>query len=139
MTVIEAVQNYIQTYTGLPSGAPVWVDYLGLMPSQFTVQAMPGARVVEIYLDGSRLREFPFVLAFMGSTADDAARLANVGFFEAFADWLEQQTEAEVFPTLLAGKTPEKIEALGWGYLFELGESETGVYQIQCRLTYMED
>lgn len=139
MTLIDSVRDYINTYTGLTAGAPVWVDFLGSVPMQYTVQSVPGSRIIEKYLDGSSLREFPFVFAFMTSTADDVARLANIGFFESFSDWIEQQDDANVYPTLSAGKTPWKIEVLGWGYLFEQGESETGVYQIQCRLTYVQD
>jgi hypothetical protein len=37
------------------------------------------------------------------------------------------------------GKTATAIEATGWAYLYEQGQSDTGVYQIQCRLTYEQE
>lgn len=137
-TIIESLKTYLQAYTELPTGAPVWVDYLSKEPGNYAIIPLPGARKIEEYLDGSSLREFPFAFQAMVSTADEYERLATTGFFELFAEWLDTQSDADTFPTLKAGKTPDKIEATGWGSLFEQGESDTGVYQIQCKLTYYQ-
>lgn len=134
--LLEAVQTYIKTYTGLASGAPVWVEYLGVDPAQYAIIPLAGSRIVETYLNGGTLREFPFAFQAVLSSADDAARLAGNGFFEAFSDWLDAQTTAGVLPTLNASQTPEKIEALGWGAALQEGESGTAIYQVQCKLTY---
>ena len=138
MSMISAIQTYVKTYGSLAANAPVWVDYIGKEPTQYAISPLPGARIVETFLDGSTTREFPFAFELVEFTANDATRLENLGFFEAFADWLETQNDAGTFPTLATGKTPEKIEALGWGYLLDEGESGTGVYQIQCKLTYSQ-
>ena len=138
-TIIDGLRTYLKTYTGLVSGAPVWVDFLGSTPTEYGIIPLPGARVVEEYINGSSLREFPFAFQSMESTADELERFETNGFYESFADWLESQTLAGVLPTLEAGKTAEEIEALGWGYLFQQGESGTGIYQIQCKLTYAQD
>ena len=138
MSVISAIQTYIKTYSSLVANAPVWVDYIGKVPTQYAISPLPGARIVETYLDDSTTREFPFAFELVEFTSDDATRLENLGFFEAFAEWLESQTKAGTLPTLATGKTAEKIEALGWGYLLDEGESGTGVYQIQCKLTYSQ-
>jgi len=136
MSLISAVQTYILTYTGLASGAPVWVNHLNALPVAYAIVPLPGVRTLETYLDESRLREFPFALQIMASTADDAARLDAIAFGESFADWLEAQTQAGTLPALDAGKTSFGIEATVWGHLFEQGASDTGVYQITCRLIY---
>jgi hypothetical protein len=138
-TTIEAIQTYIETYAGLESGAPVWVDMLGKEPTGYAIVASPGQRVIETYLNGSKLMEFPFIFQMVESTMDDPARLANIGFFEAFAEWLDSQTEAGTLPTLASGKTAESIEATIGGYLAETSESGTGIYQITCKLTYTQD
>ena len=138
MSIISAVQTYIKTYTELEANAPVWIDYLGKEPTQYGISPLPGARIIETYLDRSTLREFPFAFEAAVSNADDAIRLENLGFFEAFAHWLDTQSEAGTLPSLGTGKTAEKIEALGWGYPFDENESGTSVYQIQCKLTYSE-
>ncbi len=139
MSIISAIRSYLKDYTGLASGAPVWVDYLGAIPTEYSVVPLAGNKIVEQYVDGSSLREYPFAFRSVESTAADLERLENNGFFEAFADWLESQTEAGNFPTLDSGQTPELIEATGWGYLYEQGNSDTGIYQIQCRLLYKQE
>jgi len=139
MSIISALRSYLKNYTGLAAGAPVWVNYLGAVPTEYTVNPLPGNRIVEQYVDGSSLREYPFAFQSVESTAADLERLENSGFFEAFADWLESQTELGNLPVLDSGQTPERIEATGWGYLYEQGNSDTGIYQIQCRLVYEQE
>ena len=139
MSIISAIQTYIKDYTSLKSGAPVWVDYLGSEPTEYSIVPLPGGRIIEEYINGNSLRSYPFAFQSMESTADDLERLGTQGFFEAFADWLEQQTESGDLPTLGAGQTAESIETTGWGYLFQQGESQTGVYQIQCLLVYRQN
>ena len=136
MSIIGALRTYLATYSSLKSGAPVWVDHLGADPTQYAVIPLAGGKTLESYIAGGSLREYPFAFRSMESTADDLERLENVGFYEAFAAWMEAQTEAGTLPTLAAGQTPRLIEATGWGYLYEQGQSDTGVYQIQCRLVY---
>lgn len=136
MSLITSVRTYLATYSGLATGAPIWVDLLGSNPTEYSISPLAGARIVENYIDGSTVREFPFAFSSSESTADNLERLDNIGFYETFADWLESQTNAGTLPTLASGKTATKIEALGWGYLFQEGESSTGIYQIQCKLTY---
>lgn len=136
MSLISAIQTYIKTYTGLTANSPVWVNYLNDRPTAYSIVPQPGGRILEAYIDGSSWREFPFAFQIVKSTADDAARLDNIGFAESFADWLDAQTKAGTLPTLATGKTPYSIEAASWGFLFEQGDSGTGIYQISCRLVY---
>jgi hypothetical protein len=138
MSIIGDVRTYLKTYSGLESGAPVWVGYLSPAPTEYAVVSIAGGKIIETYLNGASLREFPFAFQSMESTADDLERLETLGFYEAFAAWLESQTETGVLPTLTGtpSKTPVLIEATSWGYLCQQGQSETGVYQIVCRLTY---
>lgn len=139
MTIIAAIQTYLKTYTELDDNAPVWVDALGKVATEYAISPLPGTRIVEEYLNGASLREFPFSFSSSESTADELERVANVGFYEAFAQWLDEQSDAGNLPTLDAGMTAEKIESTGWGYLYQEGESGTGIYQIQCKLTYTQE
>jgi hypothetical protein len=139
MSIIESLRTFIKGYSGLKTGVPLWVDFLGTDPTQYSIIPLPGERIIDWSIDDSEsTREFPFALDVMQSTADQAKRMESAGFGEAFADWLETQWLAGTMPTLDTGKTSYKIEALGWGYLFEQGQSETGIYQIQCKLTYTQ-
>lgn len=138
MSMIEVVRDYLLTYA--PMGdALIHVDALGATPTEYAVIPMPGARVVEQYLDGGSLREFPFLIQSVFSTADEAARIENSSAYEDLADWLEAQTKAGSLPTLDTGKTAESIEAVTWGFVYEQGESATGIYQITCKLTYQQN
>lgn len=136
MSLLSSIKTYIAGYSQLATGAPLWVDYLGGEPTGYAIIPLPGTKVVETYLDGSSLREYPFAFQSMELTADEAERLDNNGFFEAFADWLETQSNAGTLPTLASGKTAVSIEALGWAFIYESGESQTAIYSIQCKLTY---
>jgi|LSQX01.2.fsa_nt_gb hypothetical protein len=137
-SILEGLRDFIQTYTELKSGAPVWVEYLGNDPTEYAVLPLAGPRVLETYITGKRVMSYPFALQSMESTAGDLERLETAGFYEAFAEWLDAQTDQGVLPDLPEGKTPEVIEALGWGYLYQDGESMTGVYQVQCQLIYTQ-
>lgn len=138
MTIISAIKDFLLTYTPLSSGALISTDFLGSEPVQYAIVSIPGPKVVETYLDGSKLCECPFAFQATFSTADEAQRLENSGSYEALVDWFETQTEAGILPTLDTGKTSEKIEALGWAFIYEQGSSSTGVYSIQAKLTYSQ-
>ena len=137
MSILSAVKTFIATCTSIDS--PIWVDHLGVDPIQFAIIPLPGSQIVEEYIDGGSLREYPFALQSVMSTADELERIENCGFFETFSDWLEDKTAAGTFPTLASGQTAEEIEATGWAYLYEQGESGTGMYQLQCSLIYRQD
>jgi hypothetical protein len=136
MSILSALQMYLKTYSGLESGAPVWVDKLGPNVPEYSIVPLPGERIIESYINGGSVREYPFAFQVIISTADDPERLETNEFFESLAEWMETQTAAGTLPLLSTGKTPLSIEATQWGYLFEEGESDSGVYQIQCRLVY---
>ncbi|MDD2921472.1 MAG: hypothetical protein PHQ36_04230 [Anaerolineales bacterium] len=136
MSIITAVRDYLLTYDGLKDGALVTVDSLGSEPTQYAVIPVPGARIVERYIDGSSRREFPFLIQSTESTADDLERIENSGFYEALADWFEVQTDAGNLPVLDTGKTATEIEAVNWAFVYQQGESLTGIYQITCKVVY---
>lgn len=138
MSIIESVRNYLLTYSGM-ADALIHVDALGSTPIEYAVIPLPGDRILEEYLDGKSQREYPFLIQSVFSTADEAERIENSGFYEALADWLESQTEAGNLPVMEAGKTAESIEAVSWGFVYEQGESGTGIYQITCKLVYEQE
>lgn len=138
MSIIESLRTYLAAYTGLEDGAPLWVDHLGSRPTEYAIVPIAGGKILERYLSGSSLREYHFAFRSMESTADDLERMENSGFYEGLADWLEAQTEAGNLPDLGSGKTAQTVEATGWAYLYEQGKSDTGIYQIQCRLEYVQ-
>jgi hypothetical protein len=136
MSIISALRTFLATCPNLESGALLLVDHTGSQPIQYAIIPLPGERIVERYLSGSTLREYPFLFQTAKSSADDLERIETAGFQEAFSDWLEAQTDAGNLPDLGAKKTPQALEAVTWGFLYEQGESDTAIYQMQCKLTY---
>lgn len=136
MSLISAIRTFILTYAELDADAPVWVDYLGAVPVEYSIVPLPGTRTLEIYLDNSKRCAKPFAFKVTDYTADDARRLANEEFAEEFAEWLDEQTISGVLPALDSGKVAERIEATSWGYIEQQGASETAVYLITCQLIY---
>jgi hypothetical protein len=139
MTIISALQTYIKTCYELKSGRPVWINYLGTDLTEYSIVPTPGASVLEAYVTGVKIMEYTFSFQSAESTADDIERLANVGFFEEFKDWMDVQTLSGNLPVLGTGKTSIAIEAVNGGYLFEQGDSGSGIYQIDCRLEYRQE
>ena len=138
MSIIEAIRDYIMDYDKLTANLPVWVNYIGAVPIEYNIVPIAGPVIEEEYINGASIRSFPFALQSVESTADNLHRLQTMGFFEAFSEWLDQQTVDKVLPTLSIGQTSRLIETTGWAYLYKQGFSETGIYQIQCRLQYRQ-
>jgi len=136
MSIIQALKVYLTVQAQLPEGAPVWVNYLGLDLYSFSLDPMPGEKVITTYINDVEVREYPFVFRSMESTADELARIQVAEFYEEFGDWLEDQTESGTLPDLGEGKKPLSLLSDSWAFLYEQGQSETGVYQVRCKLTY---
>jgi hypothetical protein len=47
MSIISSVKTYLATYTGLATGAPLWVDHLGSTPTEYAVVPLAGSRIAE--------------------------------------------------------------------------------------------
>lgn len=137
-SIVEGLRTYVMTCPSLATGALLLVDHLGETPIEYAIIPQAGEIVAERYIDGSSLREYPFLIRSTESTADDLARIETSGFYETLAGWLETQTITGILPTLPTGKTAESVEATSWGYLYEEGNSATGIYQISCKLTYSQ-
>lgn len=134
-SILDALQKFHIAYVPLENKL-VSVEKMMDNPENFSIAPLPGTRILEEYINGGSVREYSFIFQATFWTADDAARLANNEFFETYAGWLEQKTEAGQLPELPTGQTAVKLEALTTAFLLEEGESDTGVYQITCRLEY---
>lgn len=138
MSIIAALRTYLATYTGLKTGAPLWVNYLSEITPGYAIMPTPGGKIIESYINGGSLREYTFSFQSMEQTADDLARIDTNAFYEALGDWMEAQTAAKTLPALGAKQTAESIETLNQAFLFDQGASSTAIYQVQCRLTYLQ-
>ena len=135
-TVIEAIKTFIDTSYLLADAAPLWVNHLGTSPGEYSIVPLPGGGLVEPNIIGGGTWEFPFAFRGVKSTNTELERLESIGFFEIFAAWMKEQSDAGNLPVLGADRQAEEIMALDWGYLYEEGESKTGIYQIVCKLVF---
>jgi len=137
--IIDSIRNYMLTCPFLDEYGRVGVDYLGVNPTEYTIDSQPTTEVIETYADGGKIKQFVFVFGsreYYG--ADELQNIENSGFYEKISRWFEEQTEKGNLPILEDGKRPIKIESLTSGYLFTATE-DSARYQIQCRLIYYED
>lgn len=135
-TIIESIRTFVATCPLLDDAFPVNVDYLSNETTCYSIEPVPSNSIIEQYIDGSSKRQFLFVLSSREPYGEDYLQnLTNNGFYQAFSEWLETQSKAGQFPTLVTGMTAQKISASGIGYVLETG-TDTARYQIQCSLEY---
>lgn len=138
MTIIESVKNFILTCPLLTDLKRLNIDFLPEDPDTYSIENIPAQEIIKTYLDGSTERQFVFVFAARMFYSEEVRNnIENSGFYEKFAEWLEEQTEADNLPVLTEGKTASKVEAMSSGYLYDIaGDLSNARYQIQCRLIY---
>lgn len=131
--IIESIRDYILTCPFLKEGK-VNIDYL---PDEmaYSIDPIGGDPIYKRYTDGSCIRQFQFALTSKEAYDGDARTgIANSGFYQFFEEWVESNTQNDIFPEL-EGYTPIRMDILTGGYLFS-AEADLGRYQIQCRLIY---
>ena len=138
MTIVESVKDFILTCPLLDDLKRLNIDFLPEDPDTYSIEGIPAPEIITKYLDGSTERQFVFVFAARFFYSEEVRNnIENSGFYEKFAEWLEEQTEADNLPVLDGGRTASKIEAMSSGYLYDIaGDLTNARYQIQCRLIY---
>lgn len=139
MTIIEAIKNYVATCPLIEElGTKINVDFLREKGNSFSIEPVPVNPVVSNYIGGGGERQYAFILAIKFRWSDEAQmNMENSGFFEEFADWIEESNENGNLPVLDEGKTATKVEITSNGYLFGITQDmKLGRYQLQCRLLY---
>ena len=119
--------------------APLNVDYLGNEATAYTIDGVPNTPTIRKYVDGSKLKQFSFVLGsreFYGP--DYAQNIENSGVYENISKWFDKMTEEGNLPRLSDNQTPIRVEAVSSGYMFG-ATADTARYQIQARLVYYEE
>lgn len=139
MTIIESLRTWFAACPLLKDGL-LNVEYLGAEGIGYTIDAdQPVNPVLRKYTSGSSIRQFPFVFASKEKYGPNTLQnIANSGFYEELADWVESQSDAGNLPVLDEYRTPQYIEVLSGGYPFDTGDS-TARYQITMNFVYMQD
>lgn len=139
--IIDGLRTYIRKCPALRKynkAVKVNVDYLEDKPTTYSIEEVPSNVVIQKYVDGSSKRQYVFVFASRESYSEDVIdNINNSGFYEDFAEWLEEQTNNDNLPFIGDDKEVLKIEAMTNGYAFKT-DVDTARYQIQCRMIYMK-
>ena len=139
MPIIESIRTFIANCPLLKNNTILSVDRLGDTEVEYTVDGEITSPILRKYVDGSSLRQFNFVFASREKYGSDTLQnIANSGFYEDFADWIEAQSSHGILPELDEFRTPQYIEVLSGGYVFDTTDS-TARYQIQLRFVYYQD
>lgn len=137
--IIDSIREYMLACPLLDEFGKINVDYLGVKPTEYTIDSMPTTEIIKSYVDGGKLKQYVFVFGsreYYGP--DEIQNIENSGFYEKLSDWFDEQSEKGELPLLEGNKRAVKIEALTTGYLFDASE-DNARYQIQARLIYYED
>lgn len=137
-SIIEAVAEFFQDCPLLGDGV-FRVDALGDEPLEYVIETGIFDPIIETYIDGSSDRRYQFNF---GSreyySMDRFQTIANSTFYEKFADWVEAQDAAGIYPDMPQGMHPEKLRLLSPGYMFD-ESMRNARYQIQLELIYHKE
>ncbi|WMI80352.1 hypothetical protein [Anaerotignum sp. MB30-C6] len=133
----EFIREYLISCPFLKDGV-FHVDYLGICPTEYSIDGVPAKKEIKTYIDGSALCQFVFTFGSVEEYGCDVdTNLGNSGFYEKFATWLKEKSRIKQLPYLGNMREPLFIEAENEGYVTDAREN-VARYQIQCRLIYFE-
>lgn len=143
MTIIESVRNYIKTCPYLKEFedevVKINVDKLEDDSTVYSINESVFNPIVKPYIDGSSERQFVFVFASREDYGQDFFQnIQNIGFYDDFSTWLENNSRQGILPNLGEGKQALTIKAITNGYAF-MTDIDKARYQIQIRLTYFQE
>lgn len=138
--IIDSIRKFIRTCPYLQefNGAvKVNVDYLGDESTMYSIEETPCESIIKKYVDGSSIRQFEFIFCSRESYGPDVLNnISNSGFYEDFANWIEEENIKGNLPDL-NDKECRTIECLTTGYAFQT-DVDKARYQIQMRITYFQ-
>ena len=139
--IIKALRNYIRTCPYLDTfnnAIKINVNYLESSADTYSIEEVPINPIIKKYTNGDSVRQYAFIFTSREPYGIDVLQnIDNSGFYEKFAEWIENQNDNEVFPLLDNGLEPLAIEVISTGYAFAVTE-DTAQYQIQLRLKYLK-
>lgn len=127
------LQNYLDTLR-----KDVNVEYLTEDEKNYSIESVPIEPVLKRYLDGSEQKQFAFIFSSRESYGREVIEnLSNCGFYEEFAEWLEECDRNKEVPDIGKNRTVTSIRATTTPYVFDTSES-TAKYQIQVVMKYYQ-
>lgn len=139
--IIKSLRDYIRTCPHLDTfnnAIKVNVNYLEPNTDTYSIEEVPIEPILKKYVNGDSIRQYAFIFTSREPYGIDVLQnIDNSGFYERFADWIENQNYNEIFPLLDNGLEPLEIKVTSTGYAFAITE-DTAQFQIQLRLKYFK-
>ena len=136
--IIDGIADFFLDCPLLAGGA-FRMDALGDQATEYAIEVSIFTPVIETYLDGSTERRYQFNFTSREDyTMDRIQNMANSGFYEKLAAWVETQDRAGNFPEMPEGMTPEQMSVLSSGFLMDEAMINAR-YQIQMELIYHQE
>ena len=137
MTVMENVQKWLKTYSGLSGRLDV--DFLDEDADTYSVDTIPCEEIIKRYKDGGTVRQFQFAVSSRRYYEQNIKNnLSNLQFFEDLTAWIENKSRHRQLPVMDKGRTAQKIVVTSSGYPFDVTENGMARYQMQLRLEYFQ-
>lgn len=137
MTVMQNVQKWLKTYSGLSGRLDV--DFLDEDAETYSVDTIPCEEILKRYKDGGTMKQFQFAVSSRRYYEQNIKQnLSNLQFFEDLTAWVEKQARGRNLPAMDKGRQPMKIVVTSTAYPFIVSEDGKARYQIQMRLEYYQ-
>lgn len=139
--IIKALRDYIRTFKCLETfnnAIRVNVNYQEENPNTYSIEEVPIEPIIKRYVNGDSIRQYAFIFTSREPYGIDVLQnIDNSGFYEKFANEVEEKNKDDIFPLLDNGLEPLEIKVTSTGYAFAVTE-DTAQFQIQLRLKYFK-
>jgi len=137
--IIKSIRNFIRSMECLEmfnEAIRVNVNYLAPNVDTYSIEEVPIEPILKTYVNGDSIRQYAFIFTSREPYSSDVLQnIDNSGFYEKFADEIENKNDNEIFPILDSNLECREIKVTSTGYAFAVSE-DTAQYQIQLRLKY---
>ncbi|AYE35312.1 chloramphenicol resistance protein [Clostridium septicum] len=140
--IIDSLRNYIKKCPCLDTfnnAIKVNVNYLEPYADTYSIEEVPIEPIVKKYVNGDSIRQYAFIFTSRKPYGVDVLQnIDNSGFYEKFADWIEDNNNNNyIFPLLDNKLEPLEVKVTSTGYAFAVTE-DTAQFQIQLKLKYFK-
>lgn len=138
LSIIEGVREYMAACP-LLAEIPLksrYIDWTSATANNYGI-IVDSNNLIRSFISGGGKYEYNFFVQ-ARLRAEDKKSLENAEWVERMEAWCREQTAAKNFPAMPKGCTPTKLSAEN-GSLFERDKTgNTGLYQIQFKLSYIK-
>lgn len=139
--IIDSLRNYIRTCPHLDTfnnAIKVNVNYLESNPDTYSIEEVPIQPILKKYVNGDSVRQYAFIFTSREPYGSDVlTNIDNSGFYEKFAEWIENNNDIGNLPVLENGLESLEIKVTSTGYAFAVTE-DSAQFQIQLKLKYFK-